>query len=227
MTSPAATDIVRAMVEIAILAKAPVPGFCKTRLIPTLGADGAARLQGLLIERAVQAALAADIGRVTLWCAPDVDHPAFQALAPNQGLHLARQPEGDLGARMHAAVVAAQGPCLVIGTDCPGLDQGVLRQAAYVIREGDDVMIPALDGGYVLIGLRHPLPALFDSMAWSTDLVAAETRRRAAALDLKLAEMLPLGDVDTPHDLHLVDLFLPYWRESEAPCRPTSARTKA
>src|SRR6202034_4158096 len=79
-------------VAVAILAKAPLPGLAKTRLAPALGADGAAALQGRLIERAVETARAADIGPVTLWAAPDQDHPTFQALAALFGGALARQP---------------------------------------------------------------------------------------------------------------------------------------
>ena len=63
---------------VAILAKAPIPGFAKTRLIPLLGADGAARLQERLLERALATAVEAKLGPVTLWCAPDAESPFFQ-----------------------------------------------------------------------------------------------------------------------------------------------------
>src|SRR5215471_20947336 len=114
-------------VAVAILAKAPLPGLAKTRLAPALGADGAAALQARLIERAVETARAADIGPVTLWAAPDQDHPAFQTLAALFGVKLAPQPDGDLGARMLAAIAAAGGPVLVIGTDCAALAPDHLR----------------------------------------------------------------------------------------------------
>src|SRR5262249_58247973 len=95
-------------VALAILAKAPLPGLAKTGLAPALGANGAAALQGRLIVRAVETARAANIGPVTLWAAPDQDHPAFQTLAALFGVALARQPDGDLGARMLAALEAAR-----------------------------------------------------------------------------------------------------------------------
>ncbi|HEX2725191.1 MAG TPA: glycosyltransferase, partial [Beijerinckiaceae bacterium] len=91
------------MTDLAILAKAPIPGFAKTRLIPLLGPDGAARLQERLIERTLATALAGAVGPVTLWCAPDDSHPAFQSAARQCGVRLARQPDGDLGVRMLAA----------------------------------------------------------------------------------------------------------------------------
>ena len=68
-------------VGIAILAKAPVPGLSKTRLIPRLGADGAASLQRWLLQRTLATAIDADTGPVTLWCAPDQGHPDFVACA--------------------------------------------------------------------------------------------------------------------------------------------------
>ena len=74
-----------------MLAKAPIAGFAKTRLIPVLGAGRAARLQARLIERAVDTARAAGIGPVTVWATPDETHAAFQALRA-RGVALARQP---------------------------------------------------------------------------------------------------------------------------------------
>src|SRR6266436_6911361 len=81
----------REAVAVAILAKAPLPGFAKTRLAAALGADGAAALQARFIARATETACAAAIGAVTLWAAPDEDHPAFQTLAALFGVGLARQ----------------------------------------------------------------------------------------------------------------------------------------
>ena len=109
------------------------------------------------------------------------------------------QPEGDLGARMLAAI--GERPTLVIGTDCPALTPAHLQEAAVALTRADVVLIPAADGGYVLIGARKPQPALFDNMAWGTDTVLAETRARVAALGLACIELDPLWDVDTESDL--------------------------
>lgn len=189
-------------VAVAILAKAPLPGLAKTRLAPTLGADGAAALQARLIERTVETARAANIGPITLWAAPDRDHPAFQTLAALFGIRLARQPEGDLGARMLAALEAARGPALVIGTDCPALQPTHLRAAAEALAaQVDAVVIPVEDGGYALIGMREPQPALFNDMPWSTSGVMAETRRRLTRLSLSWREPARLWDVDLPDDV--------------------------
>lgn len=186
-------------ITIAILARAPVPGRAKTRLIPELGPEGAAALQAKLISHTLKTATA--VGRVTLWATPDVSHAVFQKARAHVGVTLAPQPDGDLGARMLAAFVAAKGPALVIGTDSPALTPQHLRDAAEVLRCYDSVLIPAEDGGYVLIGLRKPQPALFSDIDWGTPTVMAETRFLLSAHNLTWRELPPLWDVDTPDDL--------------------------
>jgi rSAM/selenodomain-associated transferase 1 len=189
-------------VAVAVLAKAPIAGFAKTRLIPVLGADGAARLQENLIMRALATACAAGIGPVTLWATPDENHPALQAIAVRFDVALARQRDGDLGARMLAAIEAASCPSLVIGTDCPVLTSEHLCTAADVLRRGTDVVVlPAEDGGYVLIGARVSRPALFSDMPWSTPRVMDETRHRLRAFGLTWQEPVTLWDLDLPGDI--------------------------
>jgi rSAM/selenodomain-associated transferase 1 len=191
-------------VQVAVLAKAPIAGLAKTRLIPVLGASGAARLQRQMTQRAVQTALAAGLGPVTLWCTPDDRHRFFRALHRTTGVACRVQPGGDLGSRMHAAfgVHCAHGPLLLIGTDCPALLPRHLQRAALALLGGADAVFhPAEDGGYVLVGLRQPQPALFAGMAWSTAQVMSDTRARARALGLLVRELETLWDVDVPADL--------------------------
>jgi uncharacterized protein len=194
----------RAMAEhvtIAILAKAPIAGAAKSRLIPALGADGAARLAARMLDHAVGIACGAALGPVVLWAAPDPTDRQFQLLQQKHAIALARQPDGDLGARMHAAIVAAGAPVLVIGADCPMLTAEHLGTAALALREHDAVIIPAEDGGYVLVGLRKPALSLFTGMTWSVSSVMAETRQRLSALGLTWRELTPLWDVDRPEDI--------------------------
>ncbi len=192
-------------VQLAILAKAPIAGLAKTRLIPALGAAGAARLQRQFTCRAVQTARAAGLGAVTLWCAPDHRQRFFRALAQAYpGLVCVDQPAGDLGTRMLSAFQrhCVSGPTLLIGTDCPALQPAHLRAAAQALLSGRDAVFhPAEDGGYVLIGLRQAQPALFEQMRWSTPEVMQDSRARAAAQGLSLLELETLWDVDLPEDL--------------------------
>ena len=192
---------------VAVMAKAPIPGLAKTRLIPDVGAHAAAVLAERLTERAIQTALAAEVGPVTLWCAPDTAHAAFGGLAQRYPVTLTAQPQGDLGARMLACM--RDGPTLVTGSDCPALTPAHVQDAARALRDADVVLIPAEDGGYVLIGTRAPQPGLFSDMTWGTDTVLAETRKRIAALSLRAVEMAPLWDVDTEDDLARMEREIP------------------
>ncbi len=188
-------------VALAVLAKAPLPGLTKTRLIPLLGAEGAARLQAWLIDRMMHEALRAALGPVTLWTTPDDLHPCFRAWAGHPAVSLMRQPDGDLGMRMAAAVRTDGMPTLIVGTDCPALDADHVTRAAAHLRAGMGVVItPADDGGYVLIGMQRPEPRLFSAMAWSTAQVMAATRQRMRECGLEAVEMETLADLDTPDD---------------------------
>ena len=186
------------------MAKAPRPGLAKTRLIPALGAEGAAALAGRLLDHALGQALAAGLGPVDLCCAPDAADPTFQRQAGRAGLVLSLQGEGDLGERMQRAFarwLTAEAGVLMMGTDIPGLLAPVLQQAAAALQSTDAVFVPATDGGYALIGLRRPAPTLFADMPWSTATVMALTRQRLAAAGLRHIELTPLPDIDEPADL--------------------------
>ena len=200
-----------ANVGVAILAKAPLAGFAKTRLIPRLGADGAAALQRWLLQRTVTTALSAGIGPVTLWCAPDATHPDFVLCRAFGPLALRRQPDGDLGARMLAAIAGTTTPAgtLVIGTDCPALTPALLRQAANALAAHDAAVVPAEDGGYVLIGMRQAAPQVFAEVDWSTGRVMAQTRARLAEIGWRWQEFAPLWDVDRGEDLDRLNACFP------------------
>ena len=198
-------------VQIAIMAKAPIPGLAKTRLIPALGAIGAARLQRRLTRMTVACALGARLGAVTVWCAPDSRHRFFRALKQTNGVDLLVQSAGDLGARMHTAfrLHCELGPLIVVGTDCPVLRPEHLRAAAQALIAGDDAVFhPAEDGGYALVGLRSPQLTLFADMPWSTSRVMPETRARAHAQGLRVREFETLWDVDLPAQLERLEALL-------------------
>ena len=190
-------------VGVAILARAPIPGAAKTRLIPALGAAGAARLQRWMLQRTVAMALVADVGPVSLWCAGDPAHPDFAVCRAFGRVDLHPQAEGDLGERMLAAVASSPTPAgtLVIGTDCPALGAAHLRESARALGGNDAVVIPAEDGGYVLVGMKTPAPEAFAGVDWGSARVMAQTRQRLAALGWRWHEADPLWDVDLPQDL--------------------------
>lgn len=191
---------------LIIFAKAPVAGQAKTRLIPALGAEGAARLADRLLAHTLQQALALPVERLELCVSPNEQHPAFErarAAAPER-LNITLQGEGDLGQRMHRAlsrVLSQHTRALLIGTDAPALDTAMLGQAAQALAQHPAVFVPALDGGYALVGLTRPAPALFQDMVWSTAQVMQDTRSRARQLGLSWIELPPVADMDEPGDL--------------------------
>jgi rSAM/selenodomain-associated transferase 1 len=184
------------------MAKAPVAGYAKTRLIPALGESGAAALAARLLQHALEQARLAALGTVELCCAPDARHAGFSAWTHAPGVTLSDQGEGGLGQRMARAMDRAlefHDRVLLVGTDAPALDAKVLRSAAGALDDHDAVFVPALDGGYVLVGLRRPMPALFANMPWSTPEVMQRTRERLAGITH--VELAPLADIDVPADL--------------------------
>lgn len=207
---------------VIVFAKAPQPGLAKTRLIPALGADGAAQLAQRLLLTTLDQAVAAAIGPVELCVTPNRSHPAFAAVA-RLGIDLCEQGDGDLGERMaraFARVLRVRERALLIGTDAPALDATYLRSAATALLDTDAVFGPAADGGYALVGLRRPLAALFTGMRWSHDQVMAQTRTRLAALGLRHVELVVVHDIDEPADL----VHLP--KQWTVPMQPGIAETK-
>ena len=187
---------------LAVFARAPVAGEAKTRLIPRLGAEGAARLHERLVEHTLTTALAATLGPVELWCAGPPEHAFFQRCARRFGVELMPQADGDLGRRMLAVFERRAGAAtLLVGTDCPALTADHLRACAAALAGGADaVFLPAEDGGYGLVGMTQPIAEIFTAMAWSTDAVMEETRRRLRGLGLAWSEPAVIWDVDRPED---------------------------
>jgi glycosyltransferase A (GT-A) superfamily protein (DUF2064 family) len=112
------------------------------------------------------------------------------------------QGDGDLGARL--ARTAERLPVLLLGADIPGLLPRHLTDAAAALAHHPAVIGPAADGGYWLLGLAAPHPAVFRDVEWGTDSVLATTLARLPAETPRLET---LSDLDTPDDLaHWPDL---------------------
>jgi rSAM/selenodomain-associated transferase 1 len=190
---------------LIVFARAPVPGRVKTRLVPLLGAQGAAQLHARLVRRALQTARRANVAAVELCCAPRPNLPFFLQCARRYGVSLRWQGGGDLGERMlracRRALRTAPG-VILIGSDCPALSAADLRAAARALQAGADaVLSPAEDGGYALIGLRRVARQLFDGVAWGEATVLAQTRARLRRLGWRHRELRTVWDVDRPADV--------------------------
>lgn len=192
--------------DILVFAKAPVAGQSKTRLIPLLGAQGAAEAGAELTTNVLKAiAPLADASSgfdVWLWGASA--HPVLQTWAEQFNLRLSVQSDGSLGQRMrHCLTTSLEGgaeQALLIGSDCPAMNTAYLRQASAALDRADLVLGPAQDGGYVLIGCKAVYGALFEQIEWGTDRVLAQTVAKARALELSVTLLETLWDVDRPED---------------------------
>lgn len=204
------------MTRIIVFAKAPLPGLAKTRLIPALGATGAAELARRMLLNTLHEAVAAKIGTVELCVTPAINHPSWHpSWHPSRhpslrgiqfppGIEISDQGEGDLGARLARAAERALADAeavLLIGTDCVEMSGGLLREAAQALQEHDAVIHCTADGGYALLGLRQFSPILFSGMPWSTAAVSSTTLARIGQLGWSVHVGQILHDVDEPQDL--------------------------
>jgi rSAM/selenodomain-associated transferase 1 len=134
---------------------------------------------------------------------PADGRPLLEAWLPD-GVGYEPQDDGDLGARMAAAIARAHGrgagKVVVIGTDCPDLTADTVEEAFARLDTADVVLGPALDGGYYLVGVRRPTPEIFAGVPWSAADTLAVTLERARAAGLSVALLAPLRDVDTAAD---------------------------
>lgn len=194
---------------ILTYARYPVPGKAKTRLIPSLGPEAAARLHRRLTEHAVAVARTtrkvAGKGHIDITlCYTGASKREFRAWLGTD-LDYVPQPSGDLGTRMraafHHAFKSGFASALLIGSDAPGITPAILLQAIRGLRDKDIVLGPAADGGYYLIGMNTEHPALFRDKDWGTDRVYKQTWRTIRDSGLRCLVLPELMDVDRPGDL--------------------------
>ena len=190
--------------RLLIFARAPDPGRCKTRLASSLGDAGAAMLHARLVRRIVQVFSGQDICQTELWCAPDTDHPFFQQLHERYQIPLYPQHHGDLGLKMARAAeqrLQQYSRVIITGTDCPLLDPRHLVNIVDDLRHGFKAsIIPAEDGGYVMLGLQSFHPQLFASIPWGSAQVMDQTAARLDTLGWQWKRHQALWDIDREED---------------------------
>jgi uncharacterized protein len=183
-------------IRVVAFARYPVPGECKTRLIPAVGPDGAAKIHRRLVETCITAMRGSGLrSELRITGAPAADFADWLG----SDVSFVEQGEGDLGARLLRA--ASNAPVILIGSDAPALDAARLSEAAAALSHSPAVIGPAEDGGYYLLGLRETWPWLFNDMAWGTSDVFADTMKRFAAHGISPVLLDSLSDVDRPEDL--------------------------
>ncbi len=190
-------------------AKAPEPGRVKTRMLTQLSPVEACALHEELVRWTCGTLLESGLGAVELWVAGDSGHALFVDCASRWQITLHTQAAGaELGLRMREALndgLARADRVLLVGSDCPALSGGYLQEALKALDTADLVLGPALDGGYVLIGAKRPVDAVFVDIGWGSSRVLAETLARAQSAAITVAELQPLQDIDRPEDL-------PHWQ---------------
>jgi hypothetical protein len=195
--------------QILIFGRYPVAGKTKTRLIPVLGPEGAARLHRQMAEHVV--AICRSAARKTgarqtgiTFCFTGAPLKAFRAWLGSDLVYLP-QPSGDLGTRMlgafKTALMKGPGPVIVIGSDLPDLTGIIIDQAFKCLESNDIVIGPAADGGYYLLGMKCLHPDVLDGIDWGTEHVHRQTRDRINGLGLSMVELPLIRDVDRPDDL--------------------------
>ncbi len=189
---------------MVVFAKVPEPGAVKTRLNPVLRARETADLAEALLLDTVEAGARSRMETVVAFTPARGRRVMERLLGPR--VRLVAQGSGDLGTRLERVVdqLAAEKkrPIVVVGTDCPAVNAGRLRDAAAALERNDVVLGPALDGGFYLIGIRRVVVDLFRDVPWSTAgaLEAVEARANEAH---KSVHRLPVErDLDTPEDLY-------------------------
>lgn len=186
---------------IILFAKVPRAGQVKTRLIPALGAQGACELYERMLQKVLTMLQQQTLCQVELWLDAAGEHP----LLGNSTFPIYIQQGEDLGERLaHATVsgLARHQQLLFIGTDCPALDEAYLEQALQALEADFGLVLgPALDGGYVLLGLKGKYLSLFTDINWSTGRVLQQTLGKAEQAGLKFSLLKALRDIDRPADL--------------------------
>ncbi len=194
---------------LLIFTKNPVPGKVKTRLAITVGNDVAFSVYQQLVKHTLVITSGLPVDKFVFY-SDEVE----QEDVWNKKHYLKQLQQGNnLGERMNNAFASTfkkgVNKVVVIGTDCPGLDAGIIMNAFAYLDKYNVVIGPAADGGYYLLGMKQHHPQLFENIAWSTNIVFEETISKCVASHLDYWLLPVLNDIDEEKDLvHLKKVSL-------------------
>ncbi len=191
--------------QLILFTRYPESGQTKTRLIPALGAEGAAdfqrRMTECLVDQVKKFQEQRPVSFVVRFVGGDA---ALMRQWLGERRYAAQQGE-NLGARLQQAFSAAFAEgfrrVVIIGADCPALSPQIMAEAFCLLEKNDVVLGPARDGGYYLVGLRAPHSELFTQIAWGTGDVLTQTIEAASRIHASVKLLELLADVDRPEDL--------------------------
>ena len=197
--------------RLIIFTRYPEPGRTKTRLIPALGADGAAEFHRRMTEQTLETGRRIESKRrIQLEIYYEGGDELLMRDWLGAQLTFRHQGEGDLGEKIqrafHQAFQAGARRALIIGTDCPDLTAAILIDACDALLSCDVVIGPASDGGYYLIGLSRLIPELFEGIEWGSAKVFEQTMWKVREVEARFELLVQLSDVDRPEDLESFEL---------------------
>ena len=187
-------------IAVCVFVKPPRTGASKTRLVPAVGAEGAAVLARAFLEdtwRMISSLEWADPVLVVSEQDDGLSQMAADVPVWTQG-------SGDLGARLERGLrrALARGlPAIAVGADSPGLPRGHMEALRAGLITHEAVLGPAEDGGFYALGLRHCRRGLLRDLPWSQADTCDATARRLREAGLLLTMSEPWFDVDRPGDL--------------------------
>ena len=188
-----------------LFAKAPVPGKVKTRMRTHLSDESCAELATEMLFHSVEKITDYWPGFLVLCVTPSCDDPSFHEILRRYGCGIALQIEADLGGRMMHALeqgISASGAAVVMGCDVPQIPARILNQAYAYLQAGENVIGPAEDGGFYLLGLKSHCPALFEGISWGGGShVLDEVLLRSEHARMSMKKLQALRDIDRWEDL--------------------------
>lgn len=194
----------RTGIPLYLFAKAPVPGKVKTRMMPELTPANCAELAELMLQQTLEKVAESWPGQRVLCADPDTRIPVFTKLCHHYGFQVEAQALGDLGDRMESSLkrgIKECGSAAVMGCDTPHISCENLRYLYQKMSNGENVVGPALDGGFYFLGLNRFDPVLFSDIQWGGDEVLEDLQKNARELDMRLCEYQILRDIDNWEDL--------------------------
>ena len=189
---------------IVQFARAPVKGVVKTRMQPYLNPEESLKLHESLVTMCCKRLIASELAAVHLWVDGQLNHPLFLSCLDSGVSSIKLQHGSNLGEKMfdcfthtlrdHESVV-------LVGSDCPAIDNRYLRDAFQALESAPLVFGPAFDGGYVLLGATEVRAELFENIDWGGSDVLTSSLRAAKRLGLEVSLLKILRDIDRPSDL--------------------------
>jgi rSAM/selenodomain-associated transferase 1 len=202
---------------LQIFTRAPIAGFCKTRLAKDIGSEKA-----LLIHKKMLDILLSNISmldnsvQIQLWCKPDINHSFFTGIHNKYQVELYEQHGDSLGDILDNAAICAFNSGfknnIQIGSDSPDIDCLYIETAINVLHTHDIAVGPASDGGYVLFSQKKYHPGIYSGINWGTPSVLKQLTNNLKESGLTISQLNTLTDIDTIDDLQKNESLMRYYQ---------------